>query len=176
MECLRSFIIDYQISGSLDTLPDCDYAIYFNGPYNTMASAILNITQNPSDTAVFKPTGYKNIDVYGIKLLGHIASNPSAGQNGIITNWGVQINAVGNYGKISSSNGGIGINYTINTNPLTLGLNNLNNEIKFYDPIGSLSNISIQRILFDVEKLQSGSSFAFVSNIALLVYYKFEGE
>jgi len=177
MSCYRSFILDYDINGSLTTLAGATNVFYFAGSTACAATIIrMPVSPSPGVTAEFLPEGFKNIDVYGFRLLGHIASNTSSINNGLVQSWGVEINAVGQYGTIGGNNGTTAVNYTPNLQPIHLGLNNTNPYVEFASPIKSVTNISLQRLFFNVEQLQNSADFSFVSNIGLIVFYKFEGE
>jgi hypothetical protein len=181
MSCYRSFILDYDISGQLSLLSGATNTFYQSGSGtapNICVSTIIRMPVSPSPTAVaeFLPQGYKNIDVYGFHLIGHLASNSGTAQNGIIQNWGIELNTIGTYGEVGGNTGVTAVNYLPVLQPVHLGINNLNPKIEFPSPIKSVTNISLQRLFFSASNLQSLTDFAFVSNIGIVVYYKFEGE
>ena len=181
MSCYRSFILDYDISGQLTTLSGATNTFYQSGSGtapNLCVSTIIRmpISPSPGITAEFLPQGFKNIDVYGFHLIGHLASNSSNVLNGIIQNWGIELNTIGTYGEVGGNTGTTGVNYLPVLQPVHLGINNLNPKIEFPSPIKSVSNISLQRLFFSASNLQSATDFDFVSNIGIVVYYKFEGE
>jgi hypothetical protein len=177
MSCFRSFILDYDINGSLSTLSGATNNFYLSNSNPCVATNIrMPVSPSPMNVVEFIPQGFKNIDVYSIKLIGHIASNPSNVNNGVVDNWGVEINAVGTYGEINGVAGVQAANYSPILQPIHLGLNNHNPLVEFASPIKSVSNISLQRVLFNAVNLQTATDFSFVSNIGLVITYKFEGE
>ena len=177
MSCYRSFILDYDINGSLTTLSGATNAFYLSNSNPCVATNIrMPITPSPGQVVEFIPQGFKNIDVYSIKLIGHIASNTSTSNNGVVDNWGVEINAVGTYGEINGVPGVNAANYNPILQPIHIGLNNHNSIVEFPSPIKSCTNISLQRVLFNAHSLQNAAEFSFFSNIGLVITYKFEGE
>jgi len=101
MSCFRSFILDYDINGSLTTIAGATNTFYLSNS-NPCVSTIIRGPVSPSPGLVvqFLPQGFKNIDIYAIKLIGTVQSNPSSTNNGVVDNWGVEVNAVGTYGEI----------------------------------------------------------------------------
>jgi hypothetical protein len=174
MDCLRSFVQDYKIIGNLSSFTGGAYKFWSVGLNNYLNAAIdIDLAPNP---AIFRPQGFKNIDVYGIKLVGNFTSDPnSLTLNGIIYNWGARIRTTGSYGQISSSIPNT-LNFAINQNPDIIGLNNYNPEVKYPSPIKSVSNIVIDTVLFSAEHCQSAVDIALLCDVQLIVYYKFEGE
>jgi len=174
MECLRSFVQDYKIIGLLSSFPGGARRFYTIG-LNTYCVAAIDIDLAPNP-AVFTPQGFKNIDVYGIKLAGNFTSDPNnLTLNGMIYNWGARITTVGSYGQISASIPNT-LNFAINENPQIIGLNNLNPEVEYPSPIKSVSNVIIDTIVFSAEHCQSAVDLALICDVQLIVYYKFEGE
>jgi hypothetical protein len=67
-------------------------------------------------------------------------------------------------------------NFAPTLQPIHIGLNNHNPLVEFASPIKSVTNISINRLLFSAHSLETATDFSFFSNFALVVTYKFEGE
>jgi hypothetical protein len=178
MSCYKSFILDYDINGNLTTIPGATNNFYLSNSNPCVATIIrAPISPSPGQVVTFLPQGFKNIDIYAIKLIGTIQSNPSSVNNGVVDNWGVEVNAVGSYGEIGGVYSGIGTpNYAPNLQPIHIGLNNHNPLVEFASPIKSVKNISINRLLFSAHSLQNAAEFSFLSNFALVITYKFEGE
>jgi hypothetical protein len=180
MSCYRSFILDYDINGSLTTIAGATNNFYLSNSNPCVATIIRGpVSPSPGLVVQFLPQGFKNIDVYSIKLIGTIQSNPSSTNNGVVDNWGVEVNAVGTYGEIGgiySGPFGGPTNFAPTLQPIHIGLNNHNPLVEFASPIKSVTNISINRLLFSAHSLQTATDFSFLSNFALVVTYKFEGE
>jgi hypothetical protein len=174
MDCLRSFVIDFKVIGNLSSFAGGAYKFWSVGSNNYLNAAIdLDLAPNP---AIFKPEGFKNIDVYGIQLAGNFQADAnSLTLNGIITNWGARVVTIGNYGQISASIP-FPLNFNVTQNPQVIGLNNINPKVEFPSPIKSVSNIVIDTLNFTAEHCQSNTDLALISDIMLIVYYKFEGE
>ena len=174
MECIRSFVQDFKVIGLLSSFPGGARRFYTIGVNNYCVAAIdVDLAPNP---AVFTPQGFKNIDVYGIKLAGNFTTDPNnLLYNGMIYNWGARVTTVGTYGQISASIPNT-LNLPLSESPSIIGLNNLNSEVEYPSPIKSVSNIIIDTILFSAEHCQSAVDLALLCDIQLIVYYKFEGE
>ena len=174
MECLRSFVLDFKVIGLLSTFPGGAKRFFTIGLNNYCVAAIdVDLAPNP---AIFSPQGFKNIDVYGIKLAGNFTTDPNnLLYNGMIYNWGARITTTGTYGQISAAIPNT-LNFTLNESPGTIGLNNYNPEVQYPSPIKSVSNIIIDTILFSAEHCQSAVDLALLCDVQLIVYYKFEGE
>jgi hypothetical protein len=174
MECLRSFVLDFKAIGLLSGFPGGAYRFWAVGlNYYCNAAIDVDLAPNP---AIFRPQGFKNIDVYGIKLAGNFTSDPnSATSNAVITNWGARISTVGTYSQISGVFPNT-LNLPVSESPVTIGLNNQNPEVEYPSPIKSVTNIIIDTIFFSAEHCQSLTDIALLSDVQLIVYYKFEGE
>ena len=174
MECLRSFVLDFKVIGNLSGFAGGAYRFYTIG-LNTYCVAAIDVDLAPNP-AIFRPQGFKNIDVYGIKLAGNFTSDPnSATLNAMIYNWGARISTVGTYSQISGVFPNT-LNIPVSESPNTIGLNNWNSEVEYPSPIKSVTNIIIDTIFFSAEHCQNALDIALLSDVQLIVYYKFEGE
>lgn len=167
-------MLDFKVIGNLAGFPGGAYIFWSVGLYNYCNAAIdVDLAPNP---AIFRPTGFKNIDVYGIKLAGNFTADPNnATLNAIITNWGARVTTTGAYSQI----GGVfpnTLNLPVSQSPVTIGLNNFNPFVEYPSPIKSVTNIIIDTIFFSAENCQSPINIALLSDVQLIVYYKFEGE
>jgi hypothetical protein len=172
MDCLRSFSQSIVIQNTLTSL-NANKSFWTVGS-NIHCSAIATFAAGAGPT-VFKPQGFKNIDIYAIGIQGEIISDPTnLTQGGIINTWGVLLNTVGNYSEISGvfSNQGL----TVNENPITLSLSRYTNYVAFSSPIKSIENISFNNIYIQASACQSAIDLKIFGQLQLTVYYKFEGE
>jgi hypothetical protein len=173
MDCLRSFTQNVDLGGlSLLSLNPTISAWGSAGAYHISAIGTFSAGFG---VCSFLPQGFKNIDVYGIKVTGLIISDPANLTDGaIIQNWGLAINLTGTYAQLSGVYGNQ--SQTINQNPQSIFLDRYSPEITFPSPIKSLNNVSIQNIFIQANAGQINTDIALTGGIQLTTYYKFEGE
>jgi hypothetical protein len=172
MECLRSFTQSIIISNTLTSLNAVKS--FWTIGLNNHCSAIATFAAG-AGPAVFKPEGFKNIDVYGISITGEIISDPAnTTQGGIIDTWGVLLNTVGNYSEISGTFSNQAL--TVSESPVTISLSRYANYIEFRSPIKSIKNISFNNIYVQASACQTTTNLALSGQLQLNVFYKFEGE
>lgn len=172
MECLRSFTQKISITSSLVGL-NATQSFWTSG-LNIHCSAIATFAAGVGP-AVFLPQGFKNIDVYGIKVTGNIISDPSnLTDGGIVNDWGVILNTDGFYSEISGvySNQAL----TVTQNPATISLSRYQSYLEFPSPIKALTNISINNLYLQANFCQVNTDLAILGELQFTTYYKFEGE
>ena len=172
MDCLRSFTQSINISSTLTALTATK--TFWTVGLNNHCSAIATFAAG-AGPAVFKPEGFKNIDVYGISITGEIISDPSSTTlGGIIDTWGVLLNTNGFYSEISGTFSNQAL--TVTENPLTISLSRYANYIEFQSPIKALQNISFNNLYIQASSCQTTTNLSIFGQLQLNVYYKFEGE
>ena len=172
MECTRTFTQSINISSTLIALTATK--TFWTVGLNNHVSAIATFAAG-SGAAVFKPEGFKNIDVYGISITGEIISDPSSTTlGGIIDTWGVLLNTDGNFAEISGTFSNQALSVT--QNPVTISLSRYANYIEFSSPIKALTNISFNNIYIQASSCQTNTNLAIFGQLQLNVFYKFEGE
>ena len=173
MDCLRSFTQEIELAGL--TLASLNPSISSWGTVNNYHYSAVCTFSAGAGVCSFRPQGFKNIDVYGIKVTGLIISDPSSLTLGaIIQNWGLAVNLTGTYAQLS----GVYTNQsqTVLQNPVSIYLDRYSPEINFASPIKSLNNVSIQNLFIQANNGQLNTDIALAGGIQLTTYYKFEGE
>ena len=169
MECLRSF--SFQAGGQSNfTGPDVKTWLLGVQEYWTFQRAQLS---------TFIPEGFKNIDVYGVKVLGGVTTLKTAPVGGAITeDWFVEIEL---NGQLPLLGGRLGIidDWNIQTNgPLSKNfeLSKFNSSFMFESPIKSVQTIGLTNFKAIGYGGQTANNVNLAYNFNFIVYYKFEGE
>lgn len=172
MDCLRSFTQSINIQNTLTGLNSV-FSFWTVG-LNINCSAVATFASS-AGPAVFLPQGFKNINIYALRLNGEIISDPiSLTQKAKIDTWGVILNTVGSYSVLS----GVDSNQIISPvqNPIIFSLSKFANYVDFPSPIQSVSNISINNIYIQASECQVNTNISLLGQLQLTVYYQFEGE
>jgi hypothetical protein len=173
MDCLRSFTQNIDLSG-LTLLSLNPVISSWGSAGNYHFSAICTFSAG-AGVCSFTPQGFKNIDVFGIKLTGLVISDPNNLTLGaIISNWGVNVNLTGTYAQLS----GVYANQSrpVVQNPANIFLDRYSPEITFSSPIKSLTNVCIQNLYLQANNGELATDIALTGGVQLTTYYKFEGE
>jgi hypothetical protein len=129
--------------------------------------------------STFSPQGFKNINVYGIDLIGNMGTIVGAPLGGAIpTDWNVTLNIAGILPKL----GGV-INptnfwniETSSPNANVFQLGRFSNKVYFASPIESVSQIQLTSIKANGSGGQTTGQVNISYVFNFIVYYKFEGE
>jgi hypothetical protein len=157
MDCLRSF--NFIAAGQSNWVAP-DVKTWFVG-----AQEFWSFERNGSST--FTPQGFKNIDIYGISLIGNIGTLVAAPLGGAIpTDWSARISINGQLPQI----GGV-IDVTNDFN-----IDNSSPNAKFADPIKSVTSIVLNQVKSNGTGGQSSGNVNLLYFFNFVVYYKFEGE
>jgi len=98
------------------------------------------VIKDSTTQSTFKVEGFKNINLYGVKMMGNIQS-PIIGYHGIVDDFGFNLAITGTTPKISgtfTTNG-----YNVSTSSSNIQIGKYDNEIIFSEPIQSCTQISI---------------------------------
>jgi hypothetical protein len=169
MDCLRSF--------TLNINQNFNFASPVYTQWNTTGVILPWTVFNGgvSTNSVFDITGFKNINVYGISMVGSVYPlvTPALNQ-GLVQDWGIQITITGTYPLV----GGTFANnsFLANQGFNSLFLSKYQNEYKLISPIESVKDITISGLQASGIQLESGFNIDLSWQIALIVYYTFEGE
>ena len=131
------------------------------------------IAQSAADTSDYTIQGFKNINLYGIKLMGSIQT-PLTGPFGIVTDYNWNLKLTGTkpiIGGTFTTN-----NFNVSLTPLNLRLSKFQSTIMFEEPITSLSQIRISN--FGAQGYGNSSLINIRLDLEANFYflYKFEGE
>ena len=169
MDCLRSF--NFFASGQSNFVAP-DVKTWFVGAQEYWA-----FQRNGSST--FKIQGFKNINIYGVEIIGNIGPQVPIALGGCIpTDWGVDISINGKIPLIGAviqplNDFNITDNVFIANNFL---LGRFNPNVNFESPIESATSISITSIRANGSGGQTAGNLNLQYTFNFIVYYKFEGE
>ena len=169
MDCLRSF--NFIARGQANFVSP-DVKTWFVGAQEFWAF-------KRSGSSVFNVQGFKNINVFGVKVIGDIGTEVTPLLGGAIpTDWavGISIN-----GEIARINGFIDTTNDFNITQLNSEANNFNlsrfnPEVEFSSPIESVQSISIFELKANGSGGQTSGNLNLQYNLNFIVYYKYEGE
>jgi len=135
---------------------------------------------NSAGVSTVNIQGYKNINIYGVDVVGNLSTNTTSAINGVIVNdWTVNVFINGVNPIIdavvttSPNNYGI-INSTTANNIFALG--KYNNSLRFASPYQSVQSIQFQDTNAFGIGYQSALGVNVLWNMNFIFFYKFEGE
>jgi hypothetical protein len=170
MDCLRSFIVSID---QVTTFSGTDVKTWFVGAQEFWVVEKAGVS-------TFVPEGFKNIDIYGVDIIGNVSTQKAAATGGVVVqDWGFEILIEGQLplvsGTVTTSPNYWNIQ-TTTTGTRTFALSKNTNSLKFSDPIGSVKNIN-----FEVLRAQGvgGQTAGVVSldwDLSFIFFYKYEGE
>ena len=125
--------------------------------------------------SIFNISGFKNIDLYGVSLVGNVYPLLAPAQRqALVQDWGVELALTGTPALIGGS---FGNNTFLATQGNTsVFLSKYQNEYKLASPIKSVTDITISSLTASGIQNESGVSVDLAFDVNLIVYYKFEGE
>jgi hypothetical protein len=169
MECLRSF--NFVASGQ-SNWSGTDVKTWFVGAQEFW-------TFERAGSSTFTPQGFKNIDVYGIDLIGNFSTIVGAPAGGAIpTDWNVSLNINGTLpllgGVIAPTNFWNITDSSPSANNFQLG--RFSNKAVFASPIKSVTSFEITGIKANGSGGQTAGNLNISYFMNFIVYYKFEGE
>jgi hypothetical protein len=145
--------------------------------WNSLGTILPWTAVTPFSTAksVFNVQGFKNIDVYGLSVVGIVRPQRSTATNScLIEDWGVNISIDGTTPLI---NGFFGVNtFPAVQGGNTVFLSKYQNKYELIDPIQSVKSITIEALNASGIQYESSVSLDIAFNIAIIVYFKYEGE
>lgn len=135
---------------------------------------------NAGTSSTYNIQGYKNINVYGIEVVGAVQTLPTAGTGGVVVNdWTIDIFLDGVQPILGSNITSSPNFYSISNTSLgnkVFPIGKYNSNLQFGDPYESVKSIQI------LDTNASGFGWETLTNVNLfwnlnfIVYYKFEGE
>ena len=172
MDCMRSFSFGVNVINTVAGAPDLKQWV------TGAAQHFWQVNTGTSSTYNFQ--GFKNLDIYGIDLLGSIQTQANIGINGVIVNdWQIDVQIGGINPKISATVTGVPNYYALDVN---LAENNIyalgkfNPSVKFDEPISGSSFIQIQKTRASGIAYETLGAVNLWTRLNFVIYYKFEGE
>jgi len=173
MDCLRSFNLYSQNT----------FAPNYTGPEVktwTTGTQIFWSFSHIGQLSTFNIQGFKNVNVYGIELIGNVGTNVAAPSGGCIpTDWYLQIQVNGFVPIIGGSVVASPNFYNLSTAQSNVQLFNLgrfNSKFMLASPIESVSSIAINDLTANGTGGETLLNLNIQSVFNIVVYYKYEGE
>jgi hypothetical protein len=148
--------------------------------WNTLGSvlpwAVSDGEQAPNvSISDFNIEGYKNIDFYGVKMIGNCyPTRPTASNQGIVSDWGIDLQLTGNASLIGGNFGTNDFGFTQGSNRISLS--KFQYDYNLESPIKSVTEIKIINLNASGIQAESSLSIDLTYDVSLIIYYKFEGE
>jgi len=170
MDCLRSFNVSVK-----------DNALLTAGNVKTWLVGVQEFFAIEYGTSsTFNVQGFKNINIYGVQLVGYIQTLPTDATGGcIVEDWSQniyingQLALVGGFVTSSPDFWNIDIN---GTEPRIFALGKYQRSINFGDPLQSVSSIEFQKLSVQGIGGQTVDTVSLDWDLVYTFYYKYEGE
>lgn len=123
--------------------------------------------------------GFKNINVYGIEIVGFVGAKTGGNYGGIVTDWAFTLQVEGTVPRVSSIISPTPNYFAISDSDSNLDnvvLSKLKPSIQFATPIQSVKSIIIDELYATGTHLETLGSIRLAWSVTFVVYYKYEGE
>lgn len=170
MDCLKSFVIASNLNQSFALGPNLD--VWTIGTQNYWFG------RTTTAIASFNVQGFKNINIYGVDLIGDFRSGPG-GSNCIIEDWRVNVDLLGQAPLLGGQVVPFTNSLNINVDPAftnTFQLSRYKPTVMFKSPIQSVKEIRFQAYSANGYANQSLTNVTVNWNLKYVFYYEFEGE
>jgi len=171
MDCLKSF--SFKVTTNT-TLTGGSIKQWTTGPNQHFWSA------SAGTSSTYNIQGFKNINVFGVDVIGSVTTLTAAGTGGVIVNdWNIDVLLSGQQplvgGNITAAPNYYSINATSPTNRI-FPLGKFSNSVKLTDPITSVNFIQLGSTYAQGIGYETLGDVNLFWNLNFVVYYKFEGE
>jgi len=170
MDCYRSFTFS---AGGITTLTGAEIKQWSTGAAQHFWQA------NFGTSSTYNIQGFKNIDVYGVDVLGSIQTIASGTSGAIVNDWKIDVQVGGQApllgGFITASPNYYSIDGS-SPNNLIYPLGKYTNSIRFGNPIISTKFIQLQTTIAQGIGWETAGTIVLRSMLNFIVYYKFEDE
>jgi hypothetical protein len=169
MDCLRQF--QFYISQARTFTAASNEYDYFGTVFSTNFPYNVKLTGQFVNFAI---QGFKNVDIYGVEMLGFVQSPMVTAFAGTVEDYSFQIGIAGQNPQISGVITTNNYNAVVNNN--TIQLSKWNNKIMFAEPIKSATSLSISTFQATGYGAEDALQIQMQLEVQLYFYYKFEGE
>jgi hypothetical protein len=171
MDCLRSFNFGFKGAATYSPGGAANFKIWANGTEKFFA---IDIDQ---DSIIF-PQGFKNINIYGIEMIGSVQTNVSSAAGGcLVDDFSFEIQLTGNFPIINTVKT---TDYweisNLNDKAKTFTLSKNTNKVTLLDPIASVTEIKFNGMHVQGSGAQNGDVLALNWHLNFVFYYQYEGE
>jgi len=168
MDCLRSFIIKIN---QATTFSGGDVKTWTLGLQEYWAVA-------NGGNSIFNFQGFKNVDVYGIDVIGHIQTQIGAANGGVVEDWAFKILIDG---QLPLASGVVETSpnfWSLQTSGIakSVSLSKNTNSIKFANPIKSVRFLDFEGIRIQGYGGQTSGQISLDWDLSFVIYYRYEGE
>lgn len=174
MDCLRSFNFSVNLTSTY-VAPDIKQWTTGGGEHYWQVS---NITAPNSSR--YNIQGFKNIDVYGIDVIGTIGTQANVPINGaIINDWIIEVLIDGQQPQIGANIPGVPNAYALdlaNPDNNVFPLGKFTPSLKLESPYASCKFIELQRFSAQGIGWQTAAALNLGLRFMFVVYYRFQGE
>jgi len=172
MECLRSF------SFAVDLINNVSGAADLKQWATSVGNHYWQVSTGTSST--YNIEGFKNINVYGIDVIGSIQTQTNTAINGAIVNdWMIDVTIGGQQPLVGGTITGVPNYYVLDTtNPSNkiYQLGRFSTSVKFATPFVSTRTIQLGQTYAQGIAYQTLLALNLRWKLNFVVYYKFEGE
>jgi hypothetical protein len=168
MDCLRSFIIKIN---QATTFSGADVKTWLLGVQEYWAVA-------NGGNSIFNFQGFKNVDIYGIDVIGQIQTQLGAANGGVVEDWAFKILINGQLPLVSGNLTASPNYWNLQTSGIaaSVALSKNTNSIKFVSPIKSVSFLDFEGIRVQGYGGQTAGQISLEWDLSFVIYYKYEGE
>lgn len=169
MDCLRSFAFRVNTNGSVSGV---NLVTWTSGSQQAWQVQV-------GTSSTYNIFGFKNIDVYGITMLGTIQTFMSSSISCITNNWSIDVLVDGQQSLVGGDASVVPNFYGITPDSPDnniFSLSQYSNSFMLGDPIKSVKNIQLQSTYAQGIAPQSLVSINLYWNLDFIIYYKYEGE
>lgn len=171
MDCLKSFSIN---AAGQTNFSGVDVKTWFVGAQEFWSFA------DTSGGSRFNVEGFKNVNVYGIELIGNVGTLPNSPTGGCIpTDWAISVSLDG---FVPIIGGAVRVTpnfYSMSTTQSAIqafDLGRFTPKFNLASPIESVKSITISNLRANGGGGQTAGNVNIQWNFDFVVYYKFEGE
>lgn len=169
MDCLRSFNFQVDTDSTFSGAAVKQWTVGLDQTFWSVTGGTLS---------TYNIEGFKNINVYGIDLIGSLTSKTSVGTAGVIVDdWSIDITVGGQIpligGNVTASPNFYNISADTANNKI-FPLSKYSNSVKFASPIQSAKFIQLGATNAQGTGFQTAGSVNLYWNWNFIIYYKFE--
>ena len=169
MECMRSFTI--QISqGRTFSVAGTNIKTW-----GTLGNYHWVIVEQ-GGVSVYNIQGFKNIELYGIEMLGNVQTDVGLNDAAIVEDYAFQLGLVAQVPLVSGITSVTPNFWSINDQALTFQLGKFLNKVTFESPYTSLKTITFNGFRAQGNNGETLNSIALDLQLQFVFYYKYEGE
>jgi hypothetical protein len=170
MSCIKSYSF---VSTGNPTVTTPQLVSWLTGVQNSF------VYDSGSSTSNYIISGFKNVNVHGVKIVGDVGGRADSGNGAIIDDWAFTIRIRGEVplisGNVLTSPNFFNIT-TASPSSEFFTLSKYNPSVEFADPFQSVKNIELSSFGLSGHSQQTPGTVELSWNFQFIVYYTYEGE